>query len=130
MGVTDHILPGFTARALPKAIYRDHDKDYTQPDGTAVNSRQDWTEKCGARGTTHCGSDHYQDCPIPVSQCYDHEDGILTNVVETRIFLVDVEGHTQNEEVQTISWDKRATYLYKYDCHDKAGNRASRLCSP
>jgi len=127
MGVTDHMLPGFTARALPKAIYRDHDKDYTQPDGTAVNSRQDWTEKCGARGTTHCGSDHYQDCPIPVSQCYDHEDGILTNVVETRIFLVDVEGHTQNEEVQTISWDKRATYLYKYDCHDKAGNRAEQV---
>ena len=120
---------------LASSIYRAHDLAYTQPDSNeAVASRQDWTEKCiadedcatGAAGRSACTTR----CPFPVANAYDHQDGTGVDVT-TRIFLVDEDGTTKNTAVtggaDDVDFTKRSTYLFKYDAHDQAGNRAEQV---
>jgi hypothetical protein len=140
-------LEGMTsAYKLNQAIYRSHDLTYSQPDGSAVTSRQDWTEKCAAfRKCTKgvdCNLYSSQDiltesnfeytsesnCPFPVAQGYDHQDKEVD--VTTRIFLVDEDGvpKTAGSMSQTaVDFSKRATYLFKYDATDAAGNHAEQV---
>ena len=72
---------------LATPIFRSHDLALSQPDGTAVVSRQDWSERCPAgKGTT------LAQCPFPVAKAFDHHDKVIK--VKTRVFLVDVDGNT------------------------------------
>jgi hypothetical protein len=84
-----------------------------------------------------------QKCPFPVAKAFDKFDGHQVDVT-TRVFLVDVDGHTcgtSNDhaqckalcpdtpdcEVQSVSFAQRSTYLFKYDATDKAGNHAEQV---
>jgi len=128
-------LEGMTsAYKLKDSIVRSHDLKYTQNDGSAVVSRQDWTEKCPAlrscpKGTCENGGWTYtskSNCPFPVAKGYDHQDKEVE--VTTRIYLVDREGKPVTDMTQdVVSFDKRATYLFKYDAMDKAGNKAEQV---
>jgi hypothetical protein len=125
---------------LAASIYRTHDLGYMTQAGdtqTAVSSRQDWTEKCIADKvcvTGDAGRDACTDrCPFPVAKAYDHQDGKGVEVT-TRIFLVDVDGTTENTQLNgganahnNVDFTQRSTYLFKYDSHDKAGNRAEQI---
>lgn len=149
-------LEGMTsAYELKNSIDRVHDLAYqndnhhengneanTNPSGTPtnVNSRQDWTEKCPAGTATDEAN-----CPHPVAKAYDHFDG--KNIeVSTRIFLVDRNGTAVTGSncpaaekaaachvgdgaccVSSVDYSKRATYLFKYDAQDKAGNHAEQI---
>merc|ERR1719428_2126684 len=101
-----------SAYKLNNAIYREHDLGTTQPDGTKVTSRQDWTEKCAAfrkcRKGANCNlyssegilegnfeKTTESNCPFPVAQGYDHQDKEVD--VTTRIFLVDEDGIPQTK---------------------------------
>merc|ERR1719399_1940935 len=129
-------LEGMTsAYKLKDSIIRSHDLKYTQNDNTAVVSRQDWTEKCPAlrscpKGKT-CEEGGYvytgrENCPFPVAKGYDHQDKQVD--VTTRIYLVDKNGApVENMKVQTVDFKERATYLFKYDASDKAGNHAEQV---
>jgi hypothetical protein len=130
-------LEGMTsAYKLNQAIYREHDIH-----GTAVTSRQDWTEKCAARRSCQnadCNlyngafpsqfvNTDQSNCPFPEAQGYDHQDKEVE--VNTRIFLVDLNGVPQNVQHTRaqVSFDQRATYLFKYDATDAAGNHAEQV---
>merc|ERR1719473_1110075 len=56
----------------------------THPDGTAVNTRHDWTETCAAGTSTHTS------CPFPNAAAYDHHDQKVA--VTTRVRLIDNDG--------------------------------------
>lgn len=120
-------------------IYRAHDQkktnvdhqyynsnkinDNTRTKRVAVKSRQDWTEKCEA------GADTRATCPFPKAQAFDYVDRKLA--VTTRIFMVDEQGKVLIEpkpiNENEISFKKRATYLFKYDASDMAGNHAEQV---
>jgi hypothetical protein len=119
-------------------IMRPHDLALTQPNGDVVMSRQDWTERCEAGPATTLAK-----CPFPVAKAFDEFDGHKVDVT-TRVFLVDVDGHTcgtSNDhakctalcpdsadcEVTSVSFAQRSTYLFKYDATDKAGNHAEQV---
>jgi len=134
-------LEGMTsAYKLADSIIRDHDQGLVQNNGEKVMSRQDWTEKCAARracatGKT-CTSETSADwvytsatnCPFPVAKGYDHQDKQVD--VVTRVFLVDEEGTPKLEKLNSqsdVNWNKRSTYLFKYDAKDAAGNHAEQV---
>jgi len=120
-------------------VYREHDLGLTNVDHAhynskkindnkrtkrvAVKSRQDWTEKCEA------GADTRATCPFPKAQAFDYVDRKLA--VTTRIFMVDQQGKVLIEPVpikeSAISFKTRATYLFKYDASDMAGNHAEQV---
>jgi hypothetical protein len=139
---------------LSEEIYRAHDQgrtnlDHTHyrnnltpdaPDGmkrVAVQSRQDWTEKCAA------GVDTLDTCHFPIARAYDFVDQKLR--VSTRVFMVDRDdrvmlspecmcGCNDDDTVHTacdldtnITMDHRATYLFKYDATDNSGNHAEQV---
>jgi len=115
------------ATQLDSPIVRDHDLGLTQNDGTPVSSRQDWTEKCAAGGSTE------QNCPFPIAKAYDHHEGEGIDV-ECRLFLVDQSGQTITTPEQksdcsrtSVDFTKRSTYLFKYDASDSAGNHAEQV---
>jgi hypothetical protein len=108
------------AYKLKRNIYRSHDLGYKQPTGRKVLSRQDWTEKCPAgRSTNHVN------CPFPSAKAYDHQDKIVS--VTTRVKLVDLDGTSMNLRVRQVNFARRSTYLFRYDAHDRAGNRAEQV---
>jgi hypothetical protein len=137
------------------SIYREHDLgltnkvcadgEQTDCEDVAVQSRQDWTERCAAGMNPGTATTI---CPLPVAQAYDHQDNSID--VRTRLFRVDVNGVTcttdeveececiENTEVvvnggsaacenSEIDWSKRSTYLIKYDATDVAGNHAEQV---
>jgi len=109
------------AYKLASSIERSHDLSYTQADGTtAVMSRQDWTEKCPAGSSTDATT-----CPFPKAAAYDHQNGYVD--VTTRVKLVDLNGVVCNDDVTTVNFAERSTYLFRYDAHDDAGNRAEQV---
>jgi len=109
------------AYKLAKPIVRQHDQKLTQPDGSKVMSRQDYTERCQA------GKDTSVTCPSPEAKAYDHKDKAVK--VVTRLFLVDEQGVGMNKEIKdlTVDYSKRSTYLFKYDAKDAAGNHAEQV---
>jgi hypothetical protein len=117
---------------LAEPIVGEHDKGYTQPDGTTkVQSRQDFTERCPAGGTAKSTIPDVN-CHIPKASAHDHHQGNID--VETRVFLVNNDGVAVNEEmdyaakgIACVNFDKRSTYLFKYDAADLSGNRADQL---
>ena len=131
-------LSGVQSQKLGTSIYRAHDLARAQPDGTAVLSRQDWTEKCEAGTSTTTAT-----CPFPVAKAFDHQDKSVQ--VTTRVFLVDVNGHTCGTaagdhadckalcegsptcQVTSVSFGQRSTFLFKYDATDAAGNHAEQV---
>jgi len=116
-----------TVYKLASPIQGEHDKGYAQPDGTKVKSRQDFTERCPAGGVSKSTSP--TNCKIPSASATDHHEGNIA--VETRVFLVNDDGVVKNEEVgsdaSAVNFDKRSTYLFKYDAKDASGNRADQL---
>jgi len=115
---------------LPAPVIGEHDKGYTQPGGAKVPSRQDFTERCPAGGIAKSTSP--SNCKIPHASAHDHHEGNLD--VETRVFLVNDDGNVMNEEkdyaaegIACVDFDKRSTYLFKYDAADASGNRADQL---
>jgi len=96
----------------------------------AVTSRQDWSQQCPA-DTANAGN-----CPFPVARAYDHNDQSVS--VTTNVYLIDFENKAsyqgQSLPVKVAAKDiftrfakKRATYLFKYDAVDQAGNRAEQV---
>lgn len=99
-----------------------------------IGSRQDWSQTCPA------GSATTQNCPFPVAKAYDHNDEAVT--VYTNCYLIDLDGQDTYgqeslpakidpadilENTKSDLYGKRATYLFKYDATDKAGNRAEQV---
>jgi hypothetical protein len=105
---------------LPTPIVSTHDLGALQPTGEAVMAKQDWTERCPASLDTSAAN-----CPRPQARAYDHHDKEV--VVSTRIFLVDLDGETINREVNTVNYNVRSTYLFKFDASDDAGNHAEQV---
>jgi hypothetical protein len=97
----------------------------------AVASRQDWTEQCDAYSATA------DNCPFPEARAYDHNDETVS--VDTNVYLIDYDGEAtapsgdalplaiQASDVFGTYKGKRATYLFKYDATDAAGNRAEQV---
>jgi hypothetical protein len=106
---------------LKTSVTGSHDLGYKQPNGEAVGSRQDWTERCPAGTTTTA-----LNCPIPEAMAFDHHDGSLP--VMSRVFLVDSDNNgAAATQVSAVEYDKRATYLLKFDASDAAGNHAEQV---
>lgn len=98
----------------------------------AVGSRQDWTEQCDAATATAAN------CPFPEARAYDHNDETVS--VSTNVYLIDFNGKNEfggdSLPLKISSSDvfgnsdlknQRATYLFKYDATDAAGNRAEQV---
>jgi len=106
-----------------------------QPNGDKVLSRQDWTEKCPALRhcpQAFCSKNDWvytsrKNCPFPIAKAYDHQDKHVD--VTTRVYLVDVDGTPVKKRValKDVKFDKRATYLMKFDAKDTAGNKAEQV---
>jgi hypothetical protein len=96
-----------------------------QPDGKAVFSRQDYTQKCAA----NLDGVHVT-CKLPTAKAYDHMDKQNVAVRES-VWLVDSDGKKTMTKVATgrkgIQWTKRGTYLMKFDATDRAGNHAEQV---
>jgi hypothetical protein len=97
-----------------------------------IGSRQDWTEQCAAATATTAN------CPFPTARAYDHNDETVS--VATNVYLIDFDGKNtfdgQSLPAKVAAADvfgndklknKRATYLFKYDATDAAGNRAEQV---
>lgn len=97
-----------------------------------IGSRQDWTEQCDA------ATANTANCPFPVARAYDHNDETVS--VQTNVYLIDFDGENkfdgQSLPAKVAATDvfgnaklqnKRATYLFKYDATDSAGNRAEQV---
>jgi hypothetical protein len=110
------------AYKLASSVVRSHDLGYQQTNGAAVMSRQDWTEKCPAATD---GSTNPTTCPFPSAAAYDHQDSVVD--VTTRVKLVDEDGSAMDVDVNQVNFAKRSTYLFRYDAHDAAGNRAEQV---
>ena len=76
------------AEKLAESIYRPHNDGLKQPNGDAVLSRQDYTERCSA------GSSTFQTCPFPVAKAWDHQDKDISHRIVTRVYKVDQDGLT------------------------------------
>jgi len=106
---------------MAPAIRREHDLKLTQVKGDKVGSRQDWSQRCPA------GASSTKTCPFPKARAVDHGDKKVK--VTTRIYLVDSDGQSKNKEVQwkPALFNKRSTYLFKYDATDASGNHAEQV---
>jgi hypothetical protein len=136
-------LSGIAEAQKVSTIHRSHDLGRVQPNGEAVVSRQDWTERCPAAASTTEAN-----CPFPIAKAFDHQDKKVK--VTERVFLVDVNGntckgtamdhndckqlcnaavnsHLDNCQVTSITFSERSTYLFKYDAKDAAGNHAEQV---
>ena len=102
------------AQRLATSIQRS--TDLTQPDGSPVGSRQDWT------ATAAAGS---QTVELPTATAWDRQDSSVE--VTTTIVLVDLDGHPQNTIVEQIDFNQRSTYLLQYDAQDDSGNHAEQV---
>lgn len=113
-------------------LYYKHDKGYVQPNGAEVKSVRDWTERCPVL-ESNAGN-----CPFPSATAYDHHNGQLP--VEKRLFLIDLDNkstvngvklpaecHAKSKVCKGVDFNKRSTYLFKYDAMDKSGNRAEQV---
>lgn len=139
-------------RKLDRSISRTHDgeSDFTasaQPNGEAVTSRQDYTQRCNAGQTVS-----YADCPFPIPKAYDSHDKDISSRIQTRVFRVDKDGVACQRDrsattaggltagvcgcdtsvtaaciVTNVVFSERSTYLFKYDVKDKAGNHAEQI---
>jgi hypothetical protein len=94
-----------------------------QPDGKAVFSRQDYTQKCAA----NLDGVHIS-CKLPTAKAYDHLDKQEVKVKDT-VWLVNDNGtETKVPNGRAgIQWTKRGTYLLKFDATDRAGNHAEQV---
>jgi hypothetical protein len=95
-------------------------EDYKKHQDVAGVTRQDFVERCPANLANKKG-----DCAFPSAKAFDSFDKQVP--VTTKIWLVDEEGVTKNQVVQKVAFNKRATYLFKYDALDKAGNKAEQV---
>jgi len=107
-----------------------YDAQGTKIGTKAVTSRQDWSQQCPADKA------NAQNCPFPVARAYDHNDQDVS--VTTNVYLIDFENKAQYNgqalpvkiaasDIFTTFKAKRATYLFKYDAVDQAGNRAEQV---
>jgi len=112
---------GFSLKKMAPAIIREHDLKLRQTTGKKVSSQQDWSQRCPA------GSSNKKTCPFPQATAVDHGDKNVK--VTRRIFLVDKDGQSKNKEVQWTpdNFNKRSTYLFKYDATDDSGNHAEQV---
>jgi endonuclease YncB( thermonuclease family) len=101
---------------LTNSIYREHDLSYTQPDGRAVKSRQDWTIKTAANSV---------EVLLPTATAWDRVDDSVE--VAMRIQLIDLDGDGQTSVQPQVDWTRRSTYLFKYDVQDDSGNHAEQV---
>ena len=101
---------------LTNSIYREHDLSYTQPDGRAVKSRQDWTIKSAANSV---------EVLLPTATAWDRVDDSVE--VAMRIQLIDLDGDGQTSVQSQVDWTRRSTYLFKYDVQDDSGNHAEQV---
>ncbi len=101
---------------LVSPIYRQHDLSYTQPDGSAVKSRQDWTMKLAANSI---------EVILPVATAWDRVDDSVE--VTVTIYLVDLDGDGQTSVQSQVDLTRRSTYLFKYDVQDQSGNHAEQV---
>jgi hypothetical protein len=108
---------------LANPITRDHNLGLKQPNGDDVLSRQDVTLRCAVCELADC-SNYQNKCKLPMPQAYDHQDKKIN--VETRLYLVDDEGQTMDARKTSINFQRRSTYLLKYDAVDYAGNHAEQ----
>ena len=125
------------AEKLAESIYRPHNDGLKQPNGDAVLSRQDYTERCAA------GSSTFKTCPFPVAKAWDHQDKDISHRIVTRVYKVDQDGMTCGTtadnfcgcakaddtscEVHAVDFAQRSTYLFKYDVTDRSGNHAEQV---
>merc|ERR1719399_1624597 len=136
---------------LDEPIWREHHDGATQPaqakheddafypsnpNGQKVKSRQDFTIRC-AVCENNCGTYHEDVCKLPMAKAYDHYETEVP--VNKTLWRVDYQsasdlnqanpGSSTTEESQktSIDWQKRATYLIKYDAQDATGNRAEQV---
>jgi len=114
-------------RALVQtALIRPDTAQITQPDGTGVMSRRDWTQTCPAGKDTTATN-----CPRPTARAWDHNDQEVE--VNEHIYLVDLDnkqalgGVQLPKAVTSVDFTYRATYLFKYDAQDAAGNHAEQV---
>jgi len=132
----DLSLTDFSANhgRLVTALERPHDLGYRNYASDVesyadVKSRQDWTETCQAVNRNawdgRNDTERRAYCPFPVARAYDHRDQKVD--VTTRLMSVDVEGDGQVKPQEKVRWNERATYLFKYDAQDSAGNYAEQL---
>jgi hypothetical protein len=113
-------LSAMSAMGAHTPIVGVHDLGITQPDGTAVASRQDYSERCPAGGST----DH-TNCPFPNAKAYDHLDQAVT--VTTRVKITDDDGTAKDLLVADVDFAQRSTYLFHYDAQDSHGNHAEQV---
>jgi hypothetical protein len=117
-----------------------YDATGTKTGETTVQQRQDWSQQCAAGAMT------LTNCPAPSCNAYDHNDKRLS--CHEHRYLVDFEnankwgedslpkkfadvsngaGGTMPAAYGTDFANKRATWLFKYDAKDDAGNRAEQV---
>ena len=88
--------------------------DFTQPDGSPVESRQEWSGIATAGAVSE----------IPAAAAFDHLDTLTPT---TSFVLIDQDGTSQETTVEAIDWDTRSTYLFQYDAQDQSGNYAEQV---
>ena len=101
---------------LANPIYREHDLSYTQPDGSAVKSRQDWTIKSAANSV---------EVFLPTAMAWDRVDGSV-EVIEA-IYRIDLDGDGQTTLEPQVDFTQRSTYLFKYDAKDSSSHHAEQV---
>jgi hypothetical protein len=70
-----------------------------------------------------------KDCPMPTCKALDHNGNSLGKCKET-VLAVDIEGKAisaGNQLVAKPDFNKKGTYLLKYNANDKAGNAAEQI---
>jgi len=135
-GVSDATtdLNGGTDATLMKTHEYASTSPYTKTANSKhITSRQDWSQQCPAKTAT------LLTCPFPTPKAFDHNDREVD--VKTNVFLIDLDGADsldgnslpavidENDIFTEGSklYGKRATYLFKYDAVDEAGNRAEQV---
>ena len=91
---------------------------YTQPDGTPVTSRQEWSARSPAGVDSIVFS-------LPSGAAWDHGDSSIAS--SESIVLVDREGAAVNDTVEAVDFNVRSTYLFQYDAVDDSGNYAEQV---
>jgi hypothetical protein len=94
----------------------------------AKGMNQDWVERCDAKSKP-------SQCPFPKARAYDSHDKAVT--VTTTMWVMDIENKPQGcdsrgknckgKQVTKVDYNKRSTYVFKYDAKDEANNHASQV---
>jgi hypothetical protein len=103
-------------------------------------SHHDWTQICRADAATR------DNCPLPVARAFDHQDNVVD--VTTTAYVIDLDmglaygsataGAYELDDAESGDGSfgifdnealagKRASYLFKYDARDAAGNKADQV---